>query len=115
VFPSFSDRARRSLVTDSHRPIVSFHVCSRVSAHKGRIASRVRRDDGTIADSHRECKSGRVVHVHGADLSHEYKLSIRVIYSALAMLAANRYVRGTAGPDYALPAAPLTVTVTSCV
>ncbi len=27
-----------------------------------------------------------------ADLAHEYKVSIRVTYAALAMLAANRYV-----------------------
>jgi DNA-binding GntR family transcriptional regulator len=28
----------------------------------------------------------------GADLAHEFKVSVRVTYSALAMLAANRYV-----------------------
>jgi DNA-binding GntR family transcriptional regulator len=32
-----------------------------------------------------------------ADLAHQYKVSIRVTYAALAMLAANRYISRPAG------------------
>jgi DNA-binding GntR family transcriptional regulator len=42
-----------------------------------------------------EYKRGDVL--PGADIAHEYEVSIRVTYAALAMLAANRYISRPAG------------------